>query len=138
MRIHKTNLFMKMPENSVYVGRPSQWGNPAKIGGWFKIDFSINRKSVFKTGEHIPVVNNPVAVALFYEYCISRFESDPVEFRNWLRPLVGKILCCWCKLEEVCHADVLLYLTSLFVEGEFIKPDRWPTLNEIIHSKSTG
>lgn len=23
----------KMPENTVYVGRPSKWGNPYRIGG---------------------------------------------------------------------------------------------------------
>jgi hypothetical protein len=75
----------KMPPNTVYVGRPSKWGNPYTIGQWFP-------KS---------------AVTLFAAYAESMLD------RAWLEPLRGKNLACWCKLDEPCHADVLLYLANL-------------------------
>jgi hypothetical protein len=32
--------------------------------------------------------------------------------RSWLHELRGKNLACWCKLDEACHADVLLRLAN--------------------------
>lgn len=66
-----------MPENTVYVGRPTRWGNPF-------IDS-----------------NASVAVAMF-------IQSNPVG----LNELRGKNLACWCKLDSLCHADVLLELAN--------------------------
>lgn len=57
----------RMPENCVYVGRPTKWGNPLK------------------------------------------FHGGMIELRKLpLQELKGKDLACWCKLDEPCHADILL------------------------------
>ena len=73
-----------MPKNGIYVGRPTQWGNP------FKISAAVPRAK---------------AVAL-YE---NRLRKMPPKKRHaFLEPLRGKSLGCWCPLDEPCHADVLL------------------------------
>lgn len=84
-----------IPVGSVYVGRPSQWGNPAGIGDWFDLEFIHDRN---------------VAVLKFYNHCKKMASDDPEKFAKWLRPLVDRDLCCWCPIGEPCHADVLLAL----------------------------
>lgn len=49
-----------MPENAIYVGRPTVWGNPFVV-----------------------------------------------------QALRGKDLACWCRLDQPCHADVLLELANV-------------------------
>jgi len=77
-----------MPENTVYVGRPTQWGNP------FRIDAN-------HTAEQ--------AVSDFREYVLSRLRNGT---GYPLRALRGKSLACWCPLDKPCHADVLLDLAN--------------------------
>lgn len=76
----------RMPDNTIYVGRPSRWANYARVE------------------DH----GREKAVALF-ERKIGQFKRlHPSLFEKWIAPLVGKDLACWCSLEEHCHADVLL------------------------------
>lgn len=77
-----------MPEGTVYVGRPSKWGNP------------------FRVGRHYPTAT--AAVRAFRVYAAHHAYFNP----NWLEPLRGKDLACWCKLSDPCHADVLLELAN--------------------------
>lgn len=71
-----------MPENAIYVGRGSKWGNP------YKIDLEQQRSH---------------AVA-WYEAHIAP-HLDVTELR-------GKDLACWCRLDQECHADILLKLAN--------------------------
>lgn len=72
----------KMPENAVYVGRPTKWGNP------FYVDQDMD------AAEAVVAFEDLVAPAL------------PVH------ELRGKDLVCWCRYSEPCHADVLLKLAN--------------------------
>ena len=76
------------PLDAVYVGRGrgSRWGNPFREG-------------VDGTREE--------AITKFETYAIKRLEREP----NWLDPLKGKDLICWCAPKS-CHADVLLRLAN--------------------------
>lgn len=74
----------RMPPNTVYVGRPSIWGNP------------------FKVSEH----GRAKAVQLYRNMLAGR---PHMRLRNELR---GKNLACWCSLDHVCHADVLLEMAN--------------------------
>jgi hypothetical protein len=74
-----------MPENTVYVGRPTKWGNP------YKINEKVDRSN---------------AVALFKEYI------EQYVLKEELEELKGKNLACWCKEGSPCHADVLLELAN--------------------------
>lgn len=82
-----------IPPGSVYVGRPSQWGNPAVIGDFHKLQFVATRH---------------IAVAMFYDHCKDMATNDPEGFVAWLKPLIGRDLCCWCPPDEPCHADILI------------------------------
>lgn len=121
-----------IPPGSIYVGRPSQWGNPAKIGKWY---FS-------KYGQHAPgygsvfVETRYFAVHLFYQYAKDYFQHDPDGFFKWIMSLAGRSVCCWCPNGEICHGDVLIYLAGLIKDGSFQKPDRWPDLSEITTQKA--
>lgn len=120
-----------IPEGSVYVGRPSQWGNPAKIGDWYR---ASGKDPIF-------VKDNRMAVAEFYEYGKQRCEADPVEFARWLYPLLNRDVCCWCSLDLPCHGDVLIYFLSLIKVDQFFNtysiypPKTWPPLSEIVGNK---
>lgn len=74
-----------MPSNAVYVGRPSRWGNPYRIG---------------RDGDA------QACVDLYRSLINNNISKDIKEI------LRGKDLVCWCKLNEPCHADVLLEIAN--------------------------
>lgn len=96
----------RMPENAVYVGRPTEWGNPYEVRdlpgfGW----------CVSTTYNHLTRIldtckNKAEATAKVVE----RYEDYAKGFR--LELLRGKNLACWCPLDQPCHADVLLRLAN--------------------------
>jgi len=89
----------RMPEGAVYVGRPTQWGNP------------------FKAGDTDPVHGCPMlrgeAVAAFIEWLNEEEDGWVVADQESLAPLRGKDLVCWCPLNQPCHADVLLEIANV-------------------------
>lgn len=81
----------RMPEGAVYVGRPTKWGNPFRVG----------TRTRFEGLDEL-VYNRARAVVLFRENAWHLgLDLDATELR-------GKDLCCWCPLDQPCHADVLL------------------------------
>lgn len=77
----------RMPANTVYVGRPSIWGNPYNEKFWGR-DSAIEQ----------------------YHSLIQGFPQEMLT--DLLKPLKGKNLACWCPLGNPCHADVLLELAN--------------------------
>lgn len=80
----------KMPENTVYVGRPTKYGNPYKP--------SRNRFGNIKSRED--------AITAYENYLKRLLHAHP----DFLDDLKGKDLACWCPLDKPCHADILLKL----------------------------
>ena len=81
----------KLPPNTVCVTRGTPWGNP----------FSAKD------------VGNEVAVERFVLHLQGYFGfAGTKALKEWLAPLRGKNLACYCKLSDACHADVLLDLAS--------------------------
>ena len=97
-----------IPDGALYVGRPTQWGNPAKIGEYFR---NAEGRLVF-------VRDNFTAVQIFFDFCKKQLEENPEEFVAYLRPLVGRVLCCWCGPSDVCHADILIRLSRIIERSE--------------------
>lgn len=89
-----------MPPNTVYVGRPTKWGNPYVIGS----------EAGFVPRDGGPVFHITAAncLRLFREHAIASIALNP----TWLEPLRGKDLACFCKEGEPCHADILLELAN--------------------------
>jgi hypothetical protein len=77
-----------MPEGSVYVGRPTRWGN------------------MFGTGARDAITVGSVREA------VDAFRAVVIAEKWDLRALRGKPLACWCRLDQPCHADVLLELAN--------------------------
>lgn len=100
----------QMPENTVYVGRGSKWGNPFKVGATIESPY----------GHFVKVEDNKHALQLFNHWTIT-FETARQGLNPPMKPMIGKHeiselrgknLACWCKEGEVCHADVLLELAN--------------------------
>ena len=79
----------KMPPDSVFVGRPTKWGNP----------YPCTSKD-FAGHNH--------AVVLFKK----SIASDPQKLAEIKGGLKGKNLACWCPPHLPCHADVLLDIAN--------------------------
>lgn len=79
----------KMPADTVYVGRPTEWGNPFKA----------------PTND---AIGRAYAVVQFAGYCPP--DSPLAEAAR--RILKGKNLACFCPVDQPCHADVLLELAN--------------------------
>lgn len=99
-----------MPPNTVSVTRPGKWGNRFPVGLWFKKMASDWR--VWSHGDE-PFGNQFVesldhSLELFRDYATCRARWD----RDWLVPLRGKDLACWCKEDAPCHAEILLELAN--------------------------
>lgn len=106
-----------MPLNTVYVGRPTRWGNPASIVDVTDEARSDNRRwrVTSDAGEYMSDYLDSKEEARqvatdWYREAIAgpvlRYDPD------WFSPLRGKDLACWCPLEQPCHADVLLELAN--------------------------
>ena len=97
----------RTPENTTYVGRPTKWGNPFKIGDTHPF--------------HGGPISRAESIELFREYlqegCRLTTSSTP-ESSSPLDELRGRDLACWCPLTDAegnrvpCHADVLLELAN--------------------------
>lgn len=82
-----------LTENSVYIGRPSKWGNPFVLG-------------VHGTRSEV--------IEKYKEYLY----SSP-ELMSSLHELVGKDLVCWCK-PKACHGDVLLQAVKEYLREDIL------------------
>lgn len=78
----------KMPDNTVYVGRPTKYGNEWTI----------------KAGR-----TREDCVAM-YERTINAYKPEVIE--EIKKELGGKDLACWCPLTLPCHADILLKVAN--------------------------
>ena len=91
----------KMPANTVYVGRPTKWGNPFKPGD--KIEM---------LGGTVNDMNHAAKLFDALAPCNAQLVSDAK------KELRGKNLACWCPLKDKngrkvkCHADSLLEIAN--------------------------
>ena len=77
----------RMPPNTVYVGRPSKWGNPWRV---------------------YDDVTNEEACEMYRGLLMNN-----QEFKSIIRAeLRGKNIACWCRLDQPCHADILLEIAN--------------------------
>ena len=84
----------RMPVNTVYVGRPTKWGNPF-----------IGREAADR-----------------YRRWLWYSKSERARFL-WgkFSELEGKNLACWCPPDKPCHVDVLLQTFELIKKGRLLR-----------------
>lgn len=83
MKVYKKG---NAPIGAVYIGRGSSWGNPFRIG------YDGTRAEVIQK---------------FRLYATQRLIKE----RDWLVPLVGKDLVCYCA-PMPCHGNVIIELIN--------------------------
>lgn len=86
-----------VPEDAVYVGRPSPWGNPFSHMPFDTAEFRVETRDE--------------AVSRYREWITARLEKEPGLREQLISELGGKDLCCWCA-PQACHADVLIELAN--------------------------
>lgn len=89
----------RMPENTVYVGRPTKWGNPFPVSRLLNREHALDLFDILFGYEP----NEPLTPRQkFFQH---KGQDYPTQDIAELR---GKNLACWCALDQPCHADTLL------------------------------
>lgn len=93
VRIQRSRIRKQVVPNLLetkYVGRPSKWGNPFKVGGEHGLTTIEQILDAYKLSTEVKIG------------------------QGWLdlSELKGKNLSCWCPLNQRCHADILLELAN--------------------------
>ena len=109
----------KMPAGAVYVGRPTKWGNPFKVGQemnkWQKAFIAIQLFPWDQIAEEYRrgTLSQPLTLEKSLEYYQIHIEYQVKKGNLDLSELRGKDLACWCPIvDKKCHADVLLKLAN--------------------------
>ena len=99
----------RMPPNTVIVSRPSYWGNQWEV--WRDED---GQWTVSNDSEHTNVDSKTQGIALAVRLHAERERKllNGYGGASRILELRGKNLACWCKLDQPCHADVLLELAN--------------------------
>lgn len=91
-RIQKKNFYdysWKSNPNAVYVGRPTKWGNPFKVS-----EYGLEE-----------------CLEKYRKWLDEKLMNDP----DFLKPLIGKDLVCFCSLNQNCHANILIeYVQKIY------------------------
>jgi hypothetical protein len=100
----------RLPPSTHYVGRPTRWGNPFRVGrddeGYWTVSHGGNHWVV-----PTQMAAYRLAIELYAAWCTS-FVPDIIT------ALRDKNLACWCPLDRPCHADVLLRIANGPLEGQ--------------------
>ena len=86
----------RMPPNTVYVGRPTKWGNP------------------FRAGYENPMLPGRLVADKRHAWRLFQAHAplSPKLVLSAKAELRGKNLACYCPLGEPCHVDVLLDIAN--------------------------
>ncbi len=85
-----------IPEDAVYVGRPSKWGNPMSVKEIRRLFPNLNKEEAQREAVH------------WYR----RYLQAKPNLIADIGELKGRDLVCWCS-PLPCHADVLLELANI-------------------------
>lgn len=104
----------RMPEGTVYVGRPTVFGNPFPVDVYGRAD-AVDLFRRWLTGQISPLELSQCSRCDRW----SGGQDETVTLgivRGWIMyeipRLRGRDLVCWCPLDAPCHADVLLELAN--------------------------
>lgn len=111
----------RMPDDAVYVGRPSTWGNPFRItrssdfhglhGSWFVIDPQGTKHHPDEDSQRSARQKAVDLFAAWVTHHDDQVGGAPTtdRIRN---ELAGHDLVCWCPSQQPCHADVLIEIAN--------------------------
>lgn len=91
----------RMPDNTVYVGRGSKWGNPCKVGMYRD----------YTAADAVRDYRKWLARDLTVRSFDNAFGAPPT-IEDIRTALAGKNVACWCAPGAPCHADILLEIAN--------------------------
>lgn len=115
----------RMPPNTVKVDRSTRWGNP-----FVDSETTADAQAYVITRQGLHWLpddwwTRQTVLELFTAWAQRRRVEDPskpgaplplhakaLPVPPDLAPLRGKNLACWCRIDQPCHADVLLWLAN--------------------------
>jgi len=110
IRIQRSRQHKQVSPNGlaiVYIGRPSKFGNPFKMGEIvsqkYSDVFDETDLKVYLTGGKI--VTREDACYLYEKYMLDEMKKHS----GFLR---GKKLSCWCGPDIQCHGDIILKIVN--------------------------
>ena len=109
----------RMPENTVYVGRPTKWGNPWTLQA--AIDYKLFEHAfcaVIIVKELEAWLKGTWSEKSEHLGMWKKLEKQREILLSSLPELRGKNLACWCTPGQPCHADVLLRLANIACTGQ--------------------
>lgn len=100
----------RTPANATYVGRPTRFGNPARL---VRDDHGLLVE--WTGGGRVGTWPNDAEARRYavdmYEHWIR--QPEQAELRDLIRStLADRDLLCWCPLDQPCHADTLLRIAN--------------------------
>lgn len=113
----------RMPEGTIYVGRPSKWSNP------YTVDLMRSRSVGYQLLGTDPSMQQLLKDSVAAFRCDLTYGPDSawwwwgphtqiIKIKGALAELRGHDLACLCPLDQPCHADVLLELANEAVRDE--------------------
>lgn len=100
----------RKPAGTIYCGRPSLFGNPFPVSihgrekavelhrRWLRGSMPPDEMQSLSAADHLP---DTISLVDLRRVVLDR-----------LQELRGHDLACWCRLDQPCHADVLLELAN--------------------------
>lgn len=101
----------RMPSNTAKVSRPSIYGNPfnaTQIGIIYPPPTRDAGRYIANIVHRLGKPSLESCIDLYMAWLHAKLIAD----RDFIEPLRGKNLACWCPLDQPCHADVLLELAN--------------------------
>lgn len=98
--VANTRTYRGSTADAVYVGRPSKYGNPFKVGMW-------SRDGVIRTRSQLLAA---------FEYWWLHDDRTALRWQAG-QELRDKVLLCWCA-PAPCHADILAAWVNAQVKCE--------------------
>lgn len=89
-KVYNKRMDRDIPREAVYIGRPSKWGNPFKIG---------------TDGTREEVIEK------YRRYTLAHMARNSAFWDRIKGELGGKDLVCWCS-PLPCHGDILLEIAN--------------------------
>ncbi len=91
-----------VPADAVYIGRPSQFGNPYSHMNGTIASYKVSTREI--------------AVDCYTNHAGIRVMQDSA-FREAVKALHGKDLVCWCAPQD-CHGRILLQIAAVLNEQD--------------------
>lgn len=107
------------PLGTIYVGRPTKWGNPFRLTNgliYINVPFHLSKtdKWVYYNVGDLDDVKHLYEIVLRSTPCVNKYLQYWSDHFSKLdvKSLKGASLSCWCALDKPCHVDVLLRLAN--------------------------